>query len=150
MTETPPVGSAPVQTPPLRRSSEKPSAAWRGWIVFAGLMLMVVGAFQAIEGLVALFRDEYYVVTDNGLVVEMDYTGWGWIMLGLAVANILAGVGVLRGQTWARIWAIAAASLSVIVNLGFTSAYPLWVLMIVTLDIVIIYAMCVHWDEERL
>ena len=149
MTETPIAGSAAAQTPPLHRPAARESTAWRGWIVFAGLMLMVVGAFQAIEGFVAIFQDDFYVVSKNGLVVHLDYTGWGWILLVLAAANILAGVGVLLGQTWARIWAIAAASLSIIANLGFTSAYPLWVLMVVTLDVVVIYAMCVRWDEAR-
>jgi hypothetical protein len=147
MTETPTAGTTPVRTPPLQRPRQ--STAWRGWIVFAGIMLMVVGAFQAIEGFVALFQDDFYAVSKNGLVVHWDYTGWGWIMLALAAANILAGVGVLTGQTWGRVWAIAAASISIIGNLGFSSAYPLWTLMVVTLDVVVIYALCVHWDEAR-
>ena len=146
MTETPIASSAAVRTPPMQRPARH-ATAWRGWIVFGGLMLMVVGAFQAIEGFVAIFEDDYYVVSKNGLVVHLDYTGWGWIMLALAAANILAGIGVLRRQTWARVWAIAAASLSIIANLGFTSAYPLWVVMVVTLDVLVIYALCVHWDE---
>ncbi|HKC27385.1 MAG TPA: hypothetical protein VKB75_05190 [Jatrophihabitans sp.] len=148
MTETPIASSASAQAPPTQRPVRH-TTAWRGWIVFGGLMLMLVGAFQAIEGFVALFEDHFYVVSRNGLVVHLNYTAWGWIMLALAAANIAAGVGVLRGHTWARIWAIAAASLSIIANLGFTSAYPLWVFMVVTLEVVVIYALCVHWDEAR-
>ena len=144
----PPPGTAPMHTTPARRPPiQHRSGAWQGWIVFAGLLLTIIGAFQAIEGLVALFQNDYYAVTRNGLVVHWNYTAWGWIMLVLAAANILAGIGVLRAQTWARIWAILVASLSVIANIGFTSAYPIWALMVIALDIVIIYALCVHWDE---
>ena len=148
MTGTPIAGSAPAHTPPMRRPA-RPDTAWRGWIVFGGLMLMLVGAVQAIEGFVAIFQDEFYVVTKNGLVLHMDYTAWGWILLGLAALNVLAGVGVMQGKTGARIWAIGAAALSIVANLGFSSAYPLWVLMVVTLDVLVIYAVCVHWDEVR-
>jgi hypothetical protein len=98
---------------------------------------------------VAIFRDEFYTVSKNGLVIHWDYTGWGWLMVALAAANILAGFGVLGGHTWARIWAIGSASLSLLSNLGFSPAYPLWTLMVVTLDVVVIYALCVHWDEVR-
>lgn len=132
---------------PANRRAAKTSTAWSGWIVFAGMMLMVVGMFQAIEGLVALFNDSYYVVSKNGLVVHLDYSAWGWIMLALAVANLLAGFGVLTGKTWARVWAIAAAVVSIVANIGFTSAYPIWVVMLVSFDVIVIYALCVHWDE---
>ncbi|MFL6160792.1 MAG: hypothetical protein ACJ74U_01060 [Jatrophihabitantaceae bacterium] len=149
MTEIPTASSG---RPPYAPTSPRPESgvtAWKGWIVFAGIMLMVMGAFQAIEGLVAIFQDDYYAVSKNGLVVHVDYTAWGWVMLVIAVLNFAAGYGVLRGLTWGRIWAIGIAALSIIANLGFTSAYPVWVVMIVTLDVIIIFALCVHWDEMR-
>ena len=75
MTETPMTqSSAPPHTPTER-------TGWAGWAVFAGVMLVLVGAFQAIDGLVALFKDEIYVVRPNGLVVNVDYTAWGWVHL---------------------------------------------------------------------
>src|SRR3954452_13334004 len=138
---------------PTARSSHAPywhagrSSAWRGWIVFAGIMLMVGRAFQVIERLVALFTYDYYTVSKNGLGVHVSYTGWGWALLVLAALNLFAGAGVLKGQTWARIWAIAASVLGIIVNLGFTAAYPIWIVMLVTLDVIIIFALSVHWDE---
>ncbi|HET6877327.1 MAG TPA: hypothetical protein VFH38_07345 [Jatrophihabitans sp.] len=124
-------------------------SAWRGWIVFAGVMLMLVGSFQLIAGLVALFEDQYYLVGQNGLVVHVNYTAWGWIHIGLAVINMLAGFGLFTGKTWARVWAVIVAGLSAIVNLGFTSAYPIWVIMMVTLDVIVMYALLAHWDEMK-
>jgi len=124
-------------------------SAWSGWIGFAGMMLIVVGAFQIIEGLVAIFQDDFYAVSKNGLVVHLSYTGWGWILLILAVLNIAAGFGVFKANTLARIWAIGAALLSLIANLGFTSAYPIWTVMLVALDVIVIYALCVHWQDAE-
>jgi fatty acid desaturase len=82
-------------------------------------------------------------VARNGLVVHMSYTGWGWLHLALGTVNIFAGFGLFAGMTAARIWAIVVASISAIANLGFTSAYPVWVILIITLDVIIIYTLCV-------
>jgi hypothetical protein len=135
--------------PPAQGVPERTSGAWSGWITFAAIMLVVIGVFQAIEGLVALFQDDFYAVSKNGLVVHINYTGLGWIMLILAAINIAAGLGVATRKTWARIWAIGSAILSLIVNLGFTGAYPIWTVMLVTLDVIVIYALCVHWHDTE-
>lgn len=150
MTQTPTV------TPPPRtdyaRTQEQPGrgSAWSGWIIFAGVMLGLVGAFQLIEGFVALFEHGYYLVSRHGLVVHMSYTGWGWLHIGLGAVNILAGIGLFAGKTAARIYAILVAGLSAIANLGFTAAYPVWAITLIALDVIVIYALCAHWhDLER-
>lgn len=130
--------------PPPRRGS-----AWSGWIIFGGVMLALAGSFQLIEGFVALLDHNYYLVARNGLVVHMSYTGWGWVHIAFGTINILAGFGLFARRTAARIWAIIVAATSAIVNIGFTAAYPVWVIMIVTLDVLVIYALCVHWDEAE-
>ena len=58
---------------------------WAGWLVFASFMMFLVGTFQAIQGLVAIFDDGYYVVRESGLVVNVDYTAWGFIHLFLGI-----------------------------------------------------------------
>jgi hypothetical protein len=143
---TPTASPAQAPHPSVQRAAPK-SKAWQGWIVFAGIMLMVVGTFQAVEGFVAIFSRGFYAVNNNGLVVHFDYTAWGWIMLAVATGNVLAGFGVVAVKTWARIWAIGFACLSIITNIGFTSAYPVWAAMMVALAVIVIYALCVHWDD---
>jgi len=123
--------------------------AWAGWILFAGIMLMLVGSFQLIAGLVAIFQRHYYLVGTNGNVVHLNYTGWGWLHIAVAALNVAAGFGLITGKTWARIWAMAVAGVSAIVNLGFTAAYPVWTIIMVTIDVIIIYALAVHWDDGR-
>ena len=116
-------------------------------MIFAGVMLMLLGAYQLTAGLVALFEHNYYLVNSHGLVVHLSYTGWGVVHLILAGINLLAGFGLMTGQDWARWWGIIVAGLSAIVNLGFTSAYPVWVVILISLDVIVIYALSVHWRE---
>jgi hypothetical protein len=134
-----------------RRSDGRPPepTGWLGWIVFAGTMMVILGSFHAIAGLVAIFKDDYYLVADSGLVVSVDYAAWGWLhlILGLVIAG--AGVGLLRGQMWARVVAVIVASISAIVNLVFMSAYPLWSAIMIALDILVIYAVTAHGREAK-
>src|SRR3954451_6887300 len=77
--------------------------AWTGWGMFAAIMLILIGTFHIIQGLMAIFDDEYYLVTKNGLTLELDYTVWGWTHLIAGAVIALAGVCLTAGQTWARV-----------------------------------------------
>jgi hypothetical protein len=123
------------------------ATAWVGWVLFAGIMLVLVGSFQFIAGLVAIFDDGYYVVAPRGLVVHMSYTGWGWLHMILGVLAAAAGYGVMAGRTWARVFAIILVSLSAIANLAFTAAYPVWGILFITIDVLVIWALAVHGRE---
>jgi hypothetical protein len=123
--------------------------AWTGWVVYASFMMIMVGCFQAIEGLVAIFDDGFYRVTEAGLVVNVDYNVWGWTHLLLGALLILCGVGVLSGNLAARTVAVVLAGLSALVNLVFLEAYPVWSILIITIDVLVIYALIVHGRELR-
>jgi hypothetical protein len=122
---------------------------WTGWVVFASFMMLLLGTFQAIEGLVAIFDDGYYRVTAHGLVVSLDYTAWGWTHLILGVLIVISGIGVLAGNLAARTVAVILAGLSAIANLLFIEAYPLWSVIVITVDILVIYALTVHGRELK-
>jgi hypothetical protein len=122
---------------------------WVGFIVFAGAMMLMLGCFHAIAGLVAIFKDEYFLVGKNGLVLSVDYTAWGWIHLILGIIIALAGVGLFAGQMWARIVGVFAALVSAIANIGFLSSYPIWSAIMIALDILIIWALTVHGREMQ-
>ncbi len=123
--------------------------AWAGWVAFGGVMLIMLGTFQIIEGLVALFDDGFYAVASNGLVVNVDYNTWGWVHTGIGVISVLAGMGLLAGNMAARIVGVVIAFLSAIVNLAFLSAYPVWSTIMITLDVIVIYAIIVHGRELK-
>jgi len=124
-------------------------SAWAGWVVFAGVMLIMVGSFQIIEGLVALFDDGFYAVTSSGLIVDVDYNTWGWVHMIIGVLGVLAGLGLLAGNLAARIVGVGVAFLSALVNLAFISAYPVWSTIMIVIDVVVIFAIIVHGRELK-
>ena len=133
---------------PARRAERETSGAAVGFILFAAIMMIMVGVFQALQGLVGIFENEFYVPTRNYLF-QFDATTWGWthLLLGLLVA--FAGWGLLSGRTWARTVAIILAVLSAIANFAFIPYYPFWSLLIITLDIFVIWAVAAHGGELR-
>jgi hypothetical protein len=132
--------------PPSRRPQ---ATGWVGYVVFAGVMLIMLGGFQAIEGLVAIFRDEYFLVTRSGLLLTMDFTAWGWTHLILGLIAVGTGIGVLLGQTWARVTGIIIAVVSALANIAFLPAYPIWATIVIALDVLAIYALSVHGREVQ-
>jgi hypothetical protein len=119
-----------------------------GFTVFAAIMMLMVGVFQALQGLIAIFENEFYVQTRNYLF-EFDATTWGWIHLVIGLLVAFAGWGLLSGRTWARSVAIALAALSATANFLFIPYYPFWSLLIITLDIFVIWALTAHGREYR-
>ena len=114
-----------------------------GFILFAGIMMVMSGGMQAFAGLVALFENEFYVATRNYLL-QFDATSWGWIHLLGGLLVVAAGFGVMAGQTWARVVGIILAVLSALTNFAFIPYYPFWSMTIIALDIFIIWALAAH------
>jgi len=125
------------------------SKSMAGWIGFAAILMLVVGSIDFMQGLIALFEDEYYVVTGSGFLV-VDLTGWGWVMLIWGVLLVLGGLGLMSAQGWARWFAIVVVCLNFIAQLGFlgNSQYPLWSLTALALNIVVLYALTARWKES--
>jgi hypothetical protein len=128
---------------------QQTDTGWIGWVVFASVMMMLLGASHALAGLVALMKDDYYLVRSDGLVLQVSYTTWGWVHLILGVVVVVAGVALLRGATWARALTVVVAGLSVITNLAFLAANPVWSAIMVALSILVIYAVTAHGGEAR-
>lgn len=141
--------SAPEAPPQHRAEAPTEPTGWVGWIIFGAIMMILLGSFQAIAGLTALFKSGYYVVPKNGLLVQVDYTVWGWTHLVLGVVAVVAAFGLLTARMWARVLAIGIAVLSALVNLAFITAYPVWAITMVTLDVIVIYAVAMHGKELK-
>jgi hypothetical protein len=119
---------------------------WVGWIAFAGVMMIMLGLFTAVEGLVALFNDTHYVVGREGLLV-FDLTGWGWVHLIVGVLAVVAGFALFTGAAWARVTAVLLAAFNAIAQLAFLSASPVWATIVIAIDVVVIWAIVVHGKE---
>jgi len=123
---------------------------WGGWIAFAGWLMIIIGLLDFFQGLIAIIRKEYYALTSSGVIV-FDVRTWGWITLLWAVIIGLTGLGLLNGSSWARWTAIVLISINFLSQLGFagSAAYPLWALTVQILNLVVLYALTVHWNGTR-
>jgi hypothetical protein len=118
-----------------------PVSGWAvGGIAFAATVLTIIGVFQIIAGLVAVFDDDFYVVTAN-YTFDLDTTAWGWVHLLLGILLVGTGWGLFSRAAWAGVTAIMLASLSAILNFFFIPYYPFWSILMIALDIWVIWAL---------
>ncbi|AZC13545.1 hypothetical protein DT073_07345 [Microbacterium sp. ABRD28] len=125
------------------------TTGWAGWVVFAGVILLVSGVFSGVQGLVALVGPDTYYVMTNGSLWLMDVAGWGWWNLIVGALLVLTAVALFAGQAWARVIAVILAGLSAVGQLMLIPAQPWWSLIVIAIDVVIIYALTVHGRELR-
>lgn len=137
-------GAGPAVPQQYRQTSTASGSGWVGWAMFASTMMVLIGFFHIMQGLVALFDDGYFLVTDNGLTVSADYTAWGWTHLIGGAVVVIAGGCLFTGQTWARVVGVTCAVLSAIINFAFIAAYPFWSVIVIALDVFVILALTVH------
>ncbi|HUC34477.1 MAG TPA: hypothetical protein VMR48_02145 [Gaiellaceae bacterium] len=116
-----------------------------GWAVFAGTVLAIVGAFNIIYGLAAIFRDEVITTTGQHVIV-WDVTRYGWILFIFGIFQLLAGMALFAGASWARWTAVVLAGLNAIANVPFLTVQPLWTALIIALDILVIYQLSARWE----
>jgi hypothetical protein len=123
-------------------------SAWAGWIAFAGWLMIVIGAIDFFEGLIAVIRGRYYVLTADQIIV-FDLKTWGWLTLIWGIVVAFAGFALLGRRPWARWFTIVVVSINIIGQLGFVGSaqYPLWALTVLALSVLVVYALIVHWHE---
>jgi hypothetical protein len=127
---------------------EDPGSGWAGWVVFAGAMMIMLGSFNAIEGFVALLNGNW-LADNTSLPVTFNYATWGWTWLIFGSVVAVAGLGVLAGQTWARVVGVIFALLNATAQMLFIPAYPFWALTVIALDVLVIWALTAHGGELR-
>jgi hypothetical protein len=118
-----------------------------GWIYFGGTVLLTTGIVHILNGLVALTRTGITVVAPSGTLVHLSLAGLGWSLLisGLVLAAV--GAGIFTGQTWARVLGMVLAVLSILGNIAVFMAFPAWSALVITLDVVVLYALAAHGRE---
>ena len=114
-----------------------------GFVVFAGVMMMLIGTFHAFTGLAAIIQNEFFVVGRN-YAYELDVTAWGWLHLIFGAIVAAAGYGAFSGATWARVVRITLAAISAIGNFFFVPYQPVWAILIIALDVLVIAALTAY------
>jgi dihydrodipicolinate synthase/N-acetylneuraminate lyase len=113
---------------------------------FSAVVLTIGGIFALIEGLTAVYKSSFF--TANAVFVFSDLRTWGWIIFGLGVAGVISGLSVLSGREWARWLGVTVAGLSALSQLLFAQAYPLWSLMIMAVDFLVIYGLIAYAGRQ--
>jgi hypothetical protein len=121
---------------------------WVGWVYFASLLMFVRGFFQIFIGIEALVNSKVFVVTESNLAV-FNYTAWGWIDIALGVVLLTAAASVAAGNLYGRVIGAVMVSISMLANLAFLPAYPVWSIIALIIDAFILYALVVRGGEAR-
>lgn len=117
-----------------------------GWTIFIGTVLLLVGCFNVIWGLMALLRPRIITVTGDGVVI-LDLRAWGWAYIIVGALMIAASIGLFTVQRWGRVLAIIFAGLNALIAVAYFPAYPLWSLLVIVLDVLVIYQLSVRWQQ---
>jgi hypothetical protein len=122
------------------RPDREVSGRAMGGLAFAGTIMVLMGVFQALAGLVAIFNDEFFVVAQN-YTFDLDVSAWGWIHLLVGLAVLATGMGLFARKPWAGVAAIMLAMLSALSNFFFIPYYPIWSLLVIGLAIWVIWSL---------
>ena len=126
--------------------TQRPSSWAIGWTTFAGVMMIMMGIWWVIAGLVAIFSDDFYVVTPN-YILEFSATTWGWIHLILGIVVGFAGFGLFRAAVWARTVGVIMAVLSGLIAFSWMPWYPIWGAIFIAVSVAVIWALTAHGED---
>lgn len=118
------------------------------WIAFAGVLMLILGSLDAFWGLAAILNNEVIVVGGHGALI-FDITAWGWIQLIVGLLVALTGLGLLMGNEIARVLGVFLLALNAILQIVWFTAAPLWAILIIALDVIVIYQLVMGWAEDE-
>jgi hypothetical protein len=127
-------------------SDQQPSGWAIGWTAFAGIMMIIMGGWWLISGLVGLFNSEFYVVTRKW-IFEFDISTWAWIHLIIGIIVLLAGFFLFSGATWARVIGVIVAILAGLVAFAWLPYFPVWAILFIVISIGVIWALTAHGHD---
>jgi hypothetical protein len=133
--------------PPAPGIERSQATGWAAWVLFGGVVLLLLGVLHLGLGLLALFRPEVLVGSRAELALPMSLTTLAWIHLAVGAAAVPVGVGLVRGLRWARLLAVQLACVAAIVNFALVGVYPVWSILSVGLAVVVSYAVARHGAE---
>ncbi|KRF34136.1 DUF7144 family membrane protein [Nocardioides sp. Soil805] len=143
------MATAPT-TPSTEQDEDQPSRFWNGMIAFAAFMLLLIGGFHFLGGLVGMLEDDQYLVGDSELLIQTNYRAWGVAHMLIAVLMWATAYGLFWRKTWARSVAVGIAALSLLTNVAFLAANPWWFTTMIVMDLLVIYAVTVHGGVEEI
>ena len=138
----------PTTTPTRGEARAHEGGHGYGLVLFASILLVIIGCFNVIHGIAAIANS--HVFTTHAHYVFGDLRSWGWITLIFGCLQLLAAAGVLAGSQAARWFAVAVIALNAIDQMFFIPAYPFWSILIIAMDVVALYGLCVYGSRANL
>jgi hypothetical protein len=127
---------------------DRPASRWVGWIFFAATIMIISGTLNLIYGLIAVINDDW-VVFGNSADLYLDLSEWGWVHIIVGGVVLLSGLGLFTGNVLARTVGVLAAAASIIANFFWMPAYPIWAVVVITMDVLVIWALTAHGRDVR-
>ena len=138
----------PSTTPTIGEARSHERGRGYGLVLFASILLLVIGCFNLIYGIAAVAQSHVFVA--NAHFVFGDLRSWGWITLIFGCLQLLAAAGVLAGSQAARWFAVAVIALNAIDQMFFIPAYPFWSILIIAMDVIALYGLCAYGSRANL
>src|SRR6478752_464611 len=129
-------------------SAVEPDVSALGITAAAGLILMLVGAFGIIQGVVGILDNDIYMVTNKWLF-ELKPTAWGWGHIVIGLVALSTGVGLFFGKVWAAVVAVIVSAFSILANFAWLPYYPIWAIIVIVFDLFVIWAVTAHGNDFR-
>lgn len=123
-------------------------SGWFGMVIGAGVLLIILGLWNVIDGVTAL-RAGGFVVADAERAVALDVATWGWVLLAIGVIEVVAGIALFIGAGWARVVAVLVAGANGIVQLAFLAAYPVGAILVIAVAAIVIWTIVPLTDGWR-
>jgi hypothetical protein len=118
-----------------------------GWVTFAGVTGLVVGGYNALSGIAALSDDDTLAAQASEVLYGIDLTFLGWLWLAVGALQILAGVLVLRRNSWGMALGVSLAGLSALITVFVIFVFPLWAIAVLTLNALVLYGLLSSTEE---
>ena len=129
-------------------AAERKGLALAGVVVFAGALLMMIGLVNVFQAFVAWFADDRLAAKPEHFVV-VNTTAWGWVLLISGLLLMAVGGGLLAATGWSRIAAIVVVCLHAVSQVASFGAYPVWSLLMIALDVIVLWALTARWSDVR-
>ena len=118
-----------------------------GWVLFAGIMLMVAGFLNFVWGIAAIDNSSFF--TDEGRYILFDdLNTWGWFFLIVGVLQMIAAGSIWNGHAFGQMFGIFSASVNMIVLLFTVNAYPFAAFMLFIVDVLVIYGLTAYGGPD--
>jgi hypothetical protein len=118
-----------------------------GWVTFAGVVGLVVGGYNALSGIAAIADDDTVTSQAKDVLFGINLTAWGWFWLIVGLMQLVAGVLILQRNEWGRWLGISIAGVSALITVFIIFVFPLWSIAVLTLDLLVLYALITQVDE---